>query len=139
MKYLIFALFLSISGILYAPALDYTPMMAGIEINPFSELFTATCTVESGNDQNAINEKEQAYGAAQIRQCKLTDYNRQTRNHYSLADCLDPAISRRIYMHFAAMYNPSELEQVSRVWNGGPRGMEKKSTVQYWNRILKNL
>ena len=75
-----------------------------------------------------------AYGISQIRQGKLDDFNRETGKHYTLEDCLDPDVSKEIYMHFAVKYGPYQIEKLARRWNGsGPM------TDEYWKKIKKEL
>lgn len=34
-------------------------------------------------------------------------------------------------------YKNGDWETCSRIWNGGPRGPEKKSTIKYWQRVQR--
>ena len=33
----------------------------------------------------------------------------------------------------------SDFEKIARCWNGGPRGMKKDKTIQYWIKVNKEL
>lgn len=103
-------------------------------INIYLITWEAVKQVESKGDDFAVNEKEQAYGAGQIRQCKLIDYNRANNAVLNLQDCFDEAVSRKVWLWHCSQY--SDLETICRTWNGGPDGMSKESTVEYWNLIL---
>jgi hypothetical protein len=72
---------------------------------------------------------------AQIRQSRLDDYAKQTGIRYTVKDCFDKEISKSIFMFYAV----SDYETVSRLWNGGTEGMNKKSTIKYWQRVKKLL
>ena len=36
-------------------------------------------------------------------------------------------------------YNLRTAEEISRCWNGGPRGFDKESTVSYWEKVQKEI
>jgi hypothetical protein len=93
-------------------------------------LWRAVCIVESNNDPLAVNVKEQAYGIAQIRECRIQHFNKLTSKSYRLEDCFNPAVSREIFMYFAT----EDLEKTARAWNGSG-----KATLKYWNKIKKYL
>ena len=37
---------------------------------------------------------------------------------------------------YCETYTP---EEISRVWNGGPKGASKKATVKYWRKVLNEM
>ena len=106
-------------------------------LNQFEVLFRASCIVESSGNRFAYNYAEEATGIVQIRPVRLREYNRLTGSHYTMLDVYDPAISREIFMYYARIIQ--DPESIARQWNGGPRGMQKKSTIKYWNKIKKHL
>ncbi len=75
MRIILTILLITFSLQLKAPAMRFLPIVQAEGINPYSELFNATCFVESSNRAGIINFSEQAYGIVQIRQCRLDDYN----------------------------------------------------------------
>jgi len=101
-------------------------------INPYEAIWEAVCKTESSGRAYVINKKELAYGIAQIRISKLKDYNRLTKNNYTLIDCLDPDKSKKIFMFFSGRYNPNEYRAIARDWN-------KSKTEKYWNKVKINL
>ena len=103
--------------------------------SPLENLWIATCIVESSNNPRIINEEEQAYGIAQIRQIRLDDYNKRTGANYVLEDCFNPAIAKKIYMYYATThYSEHDLCMIARKWNGsGPM------TWAYWDKIKAEL
>ena len=100
-------------------------------MQPFEKLWNAVCTVESTNNPLAINEEEQAYGIAQIRQCRIDHFNKLTKKNYTLQDCLNPKIAKEVFMRFATKL---DLEMTARNWNGSG-----KMTVIYWGKVKKYL
>ena len=102
-------------------------------------LWAAICQVESGGDPNAYNEREDAAGVAQIREIYLHDANRiLSYESFRLPDRFDQIKSRQIFEIVTGHYSRSGSdEERARIHNGGPRGMQKRSTVKYWVKVQK--
>lgn len=131
-KLLILIILIIVGPRIYAPTERVIFIESPPGINPYLELYQATCFVESSYRPDAINQQEQAYGLVQIRQCKLDDYNKETGKNYTLQDCLVPEISKEIYMHFASKFDHKEYELIAKKWNGsGPM------TGEYWKKVMK--
>jgi hypothetical protein len=97
-------------------------------------LLAAVALVETGN-QDLLNTKEGAVGHLQIRQIAVDDLNRYYGTQYKLNDFHDLKLSRWAFIHYGRMYGAKTPEQYARIWNGGPRGNRKKSTISYWERV----
>ena len=103
-------------------------------IRPYLKLMYATAMVETMGNTMAYNEFENAVGIFQIRQVRIDDYNRRTGSNFSLAEMYDPALSEKVFLYFASLYRPHELERIAKAWNGsGPM------TELYWKRIKEYL
>ncbi len=103
-------------------------------IKPYGAIWRATCKVESNNNPLAIGDKclkTHSYGIVQIRQSRLDDFYKETGIRYSLTDMFDTLKSKQVFMYYAKGNN----EVVARCWNGGEDGMNKESTLEYWNKI----
>lgn len=109
-------------------------------------LIAALIQVESSGDYAAINKEEQAFGLLQIRPCIVEDVNRlygtnyqHTRYLMSRPEYIIP-ICKQYLIYWGGRYEgetglrPS-YEVYARIWNGGPRGVHKDSTVTYWNKV----
>jgi len=129
-SFLILFLFITIRAM--APTERFQPLLRPEPVNPYMNLYKASCFVESSYRAKVINHKEQAYGIVQLRQMKLDDYNKETGNHYTLQDCLDPDISKKIWMHFASKYDYRDCELIAKAWN-------RSKTNKYWEKIKSNL
>jgi hypothetical protein len=117
---------------------------------PSVKLVKAIALKESGNNDKAVGDKhlaKRAYGHLQVRQTALDDVNRKFGTNYKAAECLgNRELSEWVCREYINMYAtekaigqaPSE-EQMSRIWNGGPTGFRKKSTVGYWAKVKKIL
>ena len=121
---------------LIAPPVDrpivYIPT-AQIVVDPqridYEPLIKAIVQWESKGNHFAFNALENAVGAFQIRQCRIDHYNQLAGTNYTLEDCYDYSLSKRIFMYFA--YG-KDWERAAKDWNGsGPM------TVTYWENVKK--
>ncbi len=133
-RYLLLFLFL-ITGIrAVAPDSNTLTIFVQPAINPFTDLMNATAMVETMYNTLAYNEFENAVGIFQIRQVRIDDYNRRTGSNYHLIDMFSQKLSEKVFLYFASLYGPYELEKIAKAWNGsGPM------TELYWKRIKKYL
>jgi hypothetical protein len=103
---------------LFAPEASRLTVVEHQPLNPYTEVYRAVKLVESG-DREVINYNEGAYGRAQIRQCKLDEYNEATGSSFVLWDCMSDIVTERIFMWHMMQYN--DIEIGIRRWNGsGP-------------------
>jgi hypothetical protein len=132
---IIITLFLALFQSICAPPLREVVICQPEQINPYEAIWKATCKVESDNNPFAIgdrNLKKKSYGIIQIRESRLKDYYEKTGIRYSVTDMFDVKKSKEVFMFYCS---GSDLEPISRLWNGGPDGLEKESTLEYWNKI----
>lgn len=135
---LIVILLLFISIIAIAPESNNLVIITDEPLNPYERIWNATCRIESNFNSNAIGDlhlKRKSYGIVQIRKTRLDDYFIRTGIRYTEYDMFDPVISKEVFMFYALQYLPSQIEEISRCWNGGERGMQKKSTIKYYEKI----
>ena len=87
-----------------------------------------------------------ALGALQIHDIAIRDVNRVYGSSYSHADALDRdkayTICKLYLTHWGKYYTrktgkPPTPEVYARIWNGGPTGWKKPSTVKYWRKRVK--
>lgn len=120
-------------------------------------LFHSVCWngERSNGNQNEYHEAEDAAGVAQITPINIIDTNRilalqSSDKRYTMADRWSPSKSREIFeiycRHWAGVYadeiaelGMSWQEVWARTWNGGNRGWQKTSTLEYWERVQKGL
>lgn len=135
-------LILMISIRLFAPCERVAYVLRDEPVNPYEAIWQATCFLESSNDSLAYHMEENGFasvGIAQIQNSRIIDFNARTGHNYTLVDMYQPSKAKVVFMHYASGINPNDLERISREWNGGPSGMSKKSTVEYWLLIQKAL
>lgn len=94
--------------------------------------------IESKGNVNAHNLREDAVGVLQIRPIMVEELNRIAGyKKYSLQDRWDREISIQMFTDFQNKYNPTwDEEQACKKWNGGPKGMDKETTKEYYKKYL---
>jgi hypothetical protein len=126
--------------ILAAVALGRCSPCPAITSAEIERLIPALIRVESGGNDKAIGDSGRAVGCLQIWPVVVEDVNRLSGMAYTLKDRLDRQKSvsmARIYLlHYGKGKN---MEQTARIWNGGPRGDTKKATVEYWEKVKKEI
>lgn len=103
-------------------------------VEPYRKLAHAIGMVETKGDTLAYNPTEAAAGYFQIRPIRLTDYNNRTGSNYTMQDLFSYETSERIFLYFADLIGPYNLEQIARRWNGSGH-----QTVKYWDQIKRFL
>ena len=108
-----------------------------------ADLLDAIAAVETNADDAAVNEREDAHGRFQIRAAYLADANRFLGSSYTLADMHDQAKAERVVMaylrHYGTERGVTSLYDLARIHNGGPKGAEKRSTLDYGARVWEAL
>jgi len=100
-------------------------------------LLIAINAVESSNGLTAKNQ-------LQIRDICVQDVNRIYGTSYTMHDAYNLEKSKEIAILYLSYWGPKaknnpDYETLSRIWNGGPNGHKKKSTLKYWKKVKKEL
>jgi hypothetical protein len=110
------------------------------------ELINAISMVESSGGKNVYNPTEGAHGPLQIRQIALTDVNKRHNLNLKLEDVYCIEIATFVFWAYTNMYatesrlgRPATREDRARIWNGGPNGFRRNSTLGYWEKVKKHL
>ena len=112
------------------------------------DLIHAIGEVESRNRDTAVGDHGKAVGRYQIHVEAIEDVNRICGTNYTPEDRSDPAKAREILeayiAHWAAHYErtqgkPATDEIRARIWNGGPNGWRRESTLPYWKKVQKTM
>ena len=115
-----------------------------------TKLIPALIRVESSGNDKAIGDrhiKERAYGCLQIRKPCIDDVNRAYGTRYRPEDALgNRSLSIEICQKYIKMYATERrlgrtvtLEDMARIWNGGPSGWRRDATNAYWKKVQKRL
>ena len=113
-------------------------------INSMIDLMNAIMEVESNHNDSAHAKNEDAVGCLQIRKCLVNDVNRILKDQnshirFTYNDRWSRYKSIQMFRIYCKHYNLNTEEEIARCWNGGPRGMSKPLTVNYWRKVKKNL
>lgn len=117
-------------------------------------LINALIAVESGGRDDAIGDGGKAVGCLQIHPILVEDVNRILRAQdrsgtippFGTGDRRDRQASIRMCRIYLAHYAHPEvlgreptLEDMARIWNGGPDGWKEKATEKYWEKVRRQL
>ena len=106
-------------------------------------LLAALIAVESNGNNNAIGDthlRQHAVGPLQVRQPALDDANRFLGTHYTLSQMTNRAIATRVADAYLKHYGKGcSLHDLARIWNGGPNGHRRPSTLSYLSKIKRYL
>ncbi len=98
-------------------------------------LLAAMAMIESESGARRFNPDELAYGLYHCRKAALKDVNSRYGTHFTLRQLLtDDASSAFVVLAYGRMYGAETPEQYARIWNGGPKGMNKYVTLKYWEQ-----
>ena len=108
--------------------------------NTNNEIISAIMFVESSYNNFAYNPNEDAVGCLQIRRCMVDDINRILERKNSLLrfnynDRWSRKKSIQMFEIYRKYYNLNTYEKIARCWNGGPNGLYKSTTTDYWNKV----
>jgi hypothetical protein len=121
-------------------------------------LLAALIAVESGGDPTAIGDEGKALGILQIHKCVVDDVNKTynttfrhewLRSNSDGTTTLDAIVfSKQVCVKYLAYWGARyegetgqepTYEVYARIWNGGPRGYAKSSTVAYWKKVEREI
>lgn len=104
------------------------------------DILNAIITIESESNDSAYNSVEDAVGCLQIRRVMVDDVNRILEKkdsplRFTYEDRWNREKSIEIFNIFCTYYGFKTAEDMARAWNGGPRGIDKPSTLDYWYKV----
>lgn len=108
---------------------------------PSSKLIDALVHVESMGNVHAVGDNGKAIGVLQIHKEVIDDVNRAYRTTYVYSDRKSIEKSREICRKYLILHGGRSAsdEKYARIWNGGPTGHRKKSTEQYWRKVMRSM
>lgn len=127
-------LLLSFAPRVSAPTRDSAMIIYSGPVEPYKRIMYAIGKVETDCNNLAYNPIEQAAGIFQIRPIRLEDYNNRTGSNYKMNDLFNYKISEKIFLYYATLIGPYDLERIAKNWNGSGH-----HTLHYWERIREYL
>ena len=117
---------LGVLAVLVAPAMG------------FDRLFKAIVEVESQGNPNAVGDGGRAHGLTQAWRGAWTDGCKALGVHWDYrAGVRDPRKCSRVFYAYTSLYGAQTDQERARIWNGGPRGHHRKSTLSYWRKVRR--
>lgn len=100
-------------------------------------LLAALIAVESGGRDTAIGDAGHALGALQIHAAVVADVNQFTGSHYQWRQMTNRPIAVAVATAYLSHYGGKNAspEKLARIWNGGPQGHQRSSTLGYWAKV----
>lgn len=115
-----------------------------LNATPSNKLIDAICKVESNNGMYVVGDNGNAIGCLQIWKVVVDDVNKYSKVKYTYADRYDKVKSYEMFKLYIGHYATEKRlghkptnEDMARIWNGGPNGYKKTSTIKYWNKVKK--
>ena len=101
------------------------------------ELIEKIYLVESGGRANPpAGDGGRAAGAMQLHRCVVDDVNFYYGENFSYADRNDVEKAKQMARLYITHWLGVHKEEIAaRIYNGGPRGWQKKQTDTYWGKI----
>lgn len=120
--------------------LGYCPEVKEKVKDPLKSTLYAIIEQESRWNTKIINYKEVALGALQIRKCIIDDVNYHYNVKYNHADMFELNQAIEVFWLYQNIYhNTLTPEIMARTWVGGPNGIRKKSSINYWNEVKRRM
>ena len=128
-------------------------LLSSLQAITITDVIYAIEKVESNNDPYAINTKENALGALQIRPIMVADYNRITGEDLSHDVVYNRSmayiIAYTIFNHYIKGIEKPTAKHLAFIWNGGggarhrvenPKNDQKQKNLDiYWNKVKMHL
>ncbi len=127
---------------------DVDSLVIDIELTKYNinrnDILEAIIFVESRNNDSAYASGEDTVGCLQIRKCMVDDVNRilkrkKSNISFTYNDRWNRKKSIEMFNIFITYYNLNTAEEMARGWNGGPKGMNKTATLEYWSKVEAEL
>lgn len=105
-------------------------------------LIAALIQIESAGNDNAVGDRGRALGCLQIRAEVVHDVNTIAGTNLNLRDMYDRRTAVSVCLLYLSHYATRDrlrheptVEDMARIWNGGPDGWLKKETRDYWIKV----
>lgn len=114
--------------------------------NNISKIREVLKHVETNYRIEMIGDGGDSFGILQIQEAVIIDINRKFGTNYSHQDAFDEVCAEEIFELYIQMYSkklekkekrPVTEYDIVRMWNGGPRGYKRSSTLDYLEKYKK--
>ena len=131
--------------LLFAVLLLFTSL-ASVNASELNEVREVLKFVETKHTPDAIGDNGASWGILQIQKGVIEDVNRVYGTVYRHQDAFDIACAEEIFDLYISIWSShlekkegrkATVEDIVRIWNGGPKGYKKKSTLDYLAKYEK--
>jgi len=114
--------------------------------NNLNKIITILKHVETNYDISKIGDNGKSFGILQIQKAVIIDINNYYKTNYHINDAFNEECSEEIFKLYIRMYIKKikerdnidlTSEDIARIWNGGPNGYKKASTLPYLKKYKK--
>lgn len=123
-------------------------LLSGLQLQAenMAEVLDILKWVESSNNPELVGDGGRSWGILQIQQVVIDDVNKKYGTQYVHSDAFDEACAEEIFHLYTTMWvvklekrhnRRATLEDMLRIWNGGPRGYQKSATDDYIIKYYK--
>lgn len=114
--------------------------------NLTSVLLAAIIMVESSGNDKAVDPAGRSWGCLQETSIYIEDVNRIYGTKFGAADAFNRQIATIICQLYMRRYarperlgRPVTAQDIARIHHGGPNGWKIPNTLQYWNKVKKEM
>jgi len=109
-------------------------------------LIDALIQVESSGRDHVVGDNGSAAGPLQVHTSVVADVNRLYGTKYTHREMHDRAKAIEVCSKYLSFYGsekrlgrPPTMEDLARIWNGGPQGWRRSATLNYWQKVKRHL
>lgn len=99
-------------------------------------LFDAIVEVESQGNPDAVGDRGNAHGLMQAWRPAWREGSKELGVHWNYATGVrNPYECSQVFYAYTSRYGARTDQQRARIWNGGPSGDHRRSTLPYWLKV----
>lgn len=115
-------------------------LSANLNANNLNEIREVLKHVETNYRLEMVGDGGDSFGILQIQEAVIIDINRYYGTDYTHQDAFDEVCAEEIFELYIQMYSKNLVKKekrdvteydIVRMWNGGPRGYKRDSTLDY--------
>lgn len=114
-------------------------------IASMNKLIDAVVHVESHGNVDLVGDNGNAIGPMQIWKSVVDDINSWSDMKFTYDDRRSLQKSKQMFKLYVKHYGTKSrlnrqptMKDYARIWNGGPNGHKKTSTITYWNKVKRH-
>jgi hypothetical protein len=123
-----------------------TTLTASAEGESIKEIRDVLKFVETENKPTAVGDQGRSFGVLQIQWVAIQDVNDKFGTQYTHEDAFNVACAEEIFELYLDIWTrnlerregrKATTEDIVRIWNGGPTGYKRDTTLKYFRKYLR--